>query len=191
MWNPGFSFGYTSSFMLQGSPLAVLVPGVILLSACSAVPEDYPPPEQRTGLGLRARARSWINMNDPDAPAHIVRDVSDAVEAGSWRWTFRRPQLKFFLAGIEGLTFVMEFSIAESTFRETGPVTLSFFVNGQPLDKVRYVKPGHFRFEKPVHPSMLRPEAINEVAIEPDKVWVSKTDAATLGFILIAAGFIG
>ena len=85
----------------------------------------------------------------------------------------------------------MDFSIVENTFRKTGPVTLSFFVNGKLLDKARYDKPGQFRFEKPVDPSMLQAESINLVAIEPDRLWVSKADGTTLGFILIAAGFTG
>jgi hypothetical protein len=120
-----------------------------------------------------------------------VRDVSQALESNTWRWTFRRPELQFFLASIEAVKFVMDFSIAENTLHKTGPITLSFFVNGKLLAKARYDKWGQFRFEKPVDPSMLQADSINHVAIEPDRLWVSEADGVTLGFMLIAAGFTG
>jgi len=192
LWNPGFSFGYTISYMRQGSALTATLLSVILLAACSSVPESYPLPEQRTAVAnLPSAVGMWAWMNDPSASDYIVRDVSQAIESNSWRWTFKRPELKFFLASIDAVKFVMDFSIAEHTFRETGPVTLSFFVNGKLLAKARYDKWGQFRFEKPVDPSMLQADSINHVAIEPDRLWVSKADGVTLGIILIAAGFAG
>ena len=117
-----------------------------------------------------------------------MRDVSPAVES-TWRWTYKRPELQFYLARTENLRFAMDFSIAGATFKDTGPVTLSVFVNGRFLHKQRYDQPGEKKMDVPVPPGMLTPEALNKVAIEPDKVWVSKEDGANLGFILSAAGF--
>jgi hypothetical protein len=127
-------------------------------------------------------------MNDPLAGAYIVRDVSATTEGGSWRWTYRRPELRFFLPDTEHLKFVMDFAFPERLFRQTGPVTLTFRINGQTLDTVRYEQGGHQRFEKPVPPSMVR-IGENFVAIVPDRVWVSETDGAELGFVLSQVGF--
>ena len=36
-------------------------------------------------------------MNDPYAMAYVVQDVRDLLEAGAWRWTSRRPELRIYL----------------------------------------------------------------------------------------------
>jgi hypothetical protein len=128
-------------------------------------------------------------MSDPAASAYIVKDVSDSSEGLGWRWTHRRPELRFFLPTAEHLDFLMDFSLPEVTFRETGPVTLSFFINGKLFDRVLYEKAGEQHYRKPVPASFLNSGTVNVVAIEPDKVWVSKADGAQLGFVLVRAGF--
>ena len=48
---------------------------------------------------------------------------------------------------------------------------------------------GEKHFDKPVPANFLRARSVNFAALEIDKVWVSKTDGAILGFILTRAGF--
>lgn len=164
--------------------------GLLLLAACA--PESYPPPAQRKPLpGFSPNpAGHVVHMNDPDAETHFVRDVSKTLEGGLWRWAYRRPELSFSLSSTENLRFFMDFAIAEATFKDTGPVTISFLVNGNLLDRVRYDRPGEQHFEKPVPSQWLRTDRQTVVAAEPDKVWTSKIDGAQLGFILIRAGFV-
>lgn len=161
------------------------------LAGCSRQQDVYAPPEQRRPLAVSQPSfvGPFADMSDPNADAYVVRDVSLSVEGGSWRWTNARPELQFYLTGVDNVKYAMEFAIADATFKETGPVTLSVFVNGALLHKERYAKPGPYKMEIPVPASMLKAAAVNRVAIEPDKVWVSKTDGAKLGFILTAAGF--
>ena len=83
----------------------------------------------------------------------------------------------------------VDFSIAETTLRETGPVTVSVLINGHLFDTLRYTDAGVKHFDKPVPPNFLRARSVNFAALEIDKVWVSKTDGAVLGFILTRAGF--
>jgi hypothetical protein len=128
-------------------------------------------------------------MGDLNADAYIVKDVADGTEAGSWRWARKRPELRFFLETVDHLNFKADFSIAETLFRETGPVTFSIFINGQPLDVLKFSEAGEKHYEKPVPAKLLRVKSMNFVAIEVDKVWVSKTDGVVLGFILTRAGF--
>ena len=164
----------------------------LMLAGCRSMPETYAPPVQRQPLTAPAPAGSagyFVSMSDPLAGTYIVRDVSATTEGGSWRWTYRRPGLRFFLPVTEHLKFTMDFAFPERLFRQTGPVTLTFRVNGQTLDTVRYEKGGHQRFEKAVPASMVR-TGENFVEIVPDRVWVSPTDGAALGFILSAAGFV-
>ncbi len=132
----------------------------------------------------------FVNMNDPNADAYLVRDIGKHLESGTWRWTKQNPEMRFFLDSTNGWKFKMDFAIAASTFPQTGPVTLSYFVNDQPFDKVTYNQPGSVRFEKAVPPAMIVARSFNTVSIRQDKMWVSNVDGAQLGFILTRAGFI-
>lgn len=164
----------------------------LLLGGCSRQPDWYAPPVQRkplTGTEFSGLGH-FVAMNDPQADSYIVRDVAKTVEGGTWRWTGPKPELRFFLQAIHGLSLSVDFAIAEITIKDTGPVTLSFFINGHLLDKVRYEEHGNKHFQKPVPPEFLKANADNSVVIEPDKVWISKLDNAQLGFILTRAGFV-
>ena len=163
----------------------------ILLAACSNAPESFPVPPQRTppaGSGY-AHLGHFINMNDLNVKAYVIGGVSQRLESNTWRWTFRRPELRFFLQSTADLKFRMDFAIAGSTFQQTGPVTLSFFVNDKLLDRVHYTAPGQQRFEHAVPADLLRPQAENVVAIESDRYWKPGPGATALGFILVRAGF--
>ena len=165
----------------------------VFLAGCSSAPDTYAPPVQRQPLTVPARSGSlglFVSMSDPFAGAYIVRDVSDTTESGGWRWAYRRPELRFFVpAAASHLNFTMDFSFPERMFRETGPVTLTISINGRLFDRPHYEKGGQQHYRREVPPGMLEADAENTVTIEPDKVWVSKTDGAALGFILAGAGF--
>ena len=86
--------------------------------------------------GFRAHGARVIDMLDPDMDAHIVRDIGPAVNP-RWRWTQSRPALRIRVHGAEPLTYFIDFTLAETTFRDTGPVTITFLVNDHVLDRVR------------------------------------------------------
>lgn len=171
---------------------AVTVLAFLLLAGCVRAPDSYPPPIQRKPLPDAEVSASdlLINMSDANAGAHFVRDISPGLEGGRWRWTNQRPELKFFLESAKGLKLVWDFSVAEVTFRETGPVTVSFFVNGQPVGRVPCPKPGDYKFEKRVRQDLVRANEYNTIAAQADKLWVSPTDGAKLGFTMTRAGFL-
>ncbi len=134
--------------------------------------------------------REFIEMSDPAAPAHILSDISDTVESGSWRWTEDRPALLFVVPRRDGWRLLVEFAIAESTFRETGAFHITFRVNNHVLDKVRYDSVGQKRFEKPVPSGWLQAGSENLVVAEIDKVYVAEADKRKLGVVLTRAGFV-
>ena len=139
-----------------------------ILSGCANIPDSYAPPVQRklpTGAEPRAIGH-FAEMGDPSSAAFIVRDVSEAIEGGSWRWARKRPELRFFLETIEGLNLRADFALSDVTMKETGPVTISVFVNGKLLDKIRCNEPGERHFLKPVPPQFLRAGDTNLVALE-------------------------
>jgi hypothetical protein len=170
----------------------LLLPLCFLLGCGNGnVPDYYAPPIQRkplTGADPSPVGR-FVNLAETNAEAYVIRDVNHGSEGDLWRWTRKRPELRFFLETIDHLDFKADFSIADATFKDTGPVTISVFINGNLLDKIKCAEPGEKHFSKPVPESFLHAKALNFVALDIDKVWVSKTDGAELGFILIRAGF--
>jgi hypothetical protein len=140
--------------------------------------------------GAVGRLGAYVAMNDPEAVSYLVHDVDATLQAGTWRWGGAHPRLRFFVETARDWKLSVKFSLAEAHFKETGPVTISFFVNGQLLDKVRYDQPGDKEFEKPVPETFLKPQQENLVGIESDKIWTSSQDGARLSVILRSAGFI-
>ena len=162
-----------------------------LLSGCVNIPDSYAPPVQRKPLtGTETGAVGhFVNLGEGGADAYIVRDISDSIEAGAWRWTRKRPELRFFLESTEHVNFKADLAVAEITMKDTGPVTLSVFINGQLFNTIHRTEHGEVHIDKPVPANLLRAKTYNLVALEIDKVWVSKTDGVVLGFILTRAGF--
>ncbi len=153
------------------------------------MPESYAPPVQRQPFeSFRPyRIKRVVNMNDPDAPAHIVKDINSHAE-GMWRWTQQTPTVKVKVRSTENLKYTIDFSLPEVTFKDTGPVTLSFSVNGHLLSQVHYDKSGEYHYEKLIPPEWLTVDQDALLAAEIDKVWVSKEDGVKLGFILTRIG---
>ncbi len=168
------------------------LPLFCLLAGCANIPDFYPPPAQHKTLTAAAEPSPvgpFIEMGDLNAAAYIVHDIAGGVAADSWRWTGKRPELRFFLEHADGVKFKADFSVADATLKDTGPVTVSVFINGVLLGAVHCPTAGERHFEKPVPENLLHAGALNLAAMEVDKVWVSKLDGAALGFILTRAGF--
>jgi len=168
--------------------VAVMVAG---MSSCQRYPESYPPPEQRQPLTAAeaGEEKSFVEMNAADAASYFVRDVR-GLEANQWRWTGQRPTLHFVLDQVENLKFVMDFAVAGAVLEQTGPLTVSFRINGRLLARETYATHGEKHFEKPVQASWLEAGGDTIVSAELDKVWVSPTDGVKLGIILKRAGFV-
>jgi hypothetical protein len=165
---------------------------LLFLTGCVSIQDSYAPPIQRKSLdiGDHDGLRSFIHVNDPVAPLHFVRDVGPDVHDGSWRWTVQYPTLRFVVKKQPGLKLVVDYTVPELTLRDTGPVTFRFFVNAHPIAEVLHQTGGGQRLEKPVPVEWLRDDRNAILAMEIDKLWVSKADGLKFGFILTSAGFI-
>jgi hypothetical protein len=165
---------------------------LVTLLGCVDYPETYAPPVQRkamagpdtSGIGY------FVTMTDPNATAYFVSGIYETLEGNSFRWTGQRPTLRFVLTTVKHLKFVMDFGTSDATMAQTGPLTISYYVNGRLLDKVRYDTAGAHHFEKAVDPSWLEAGGDTLVSAELDKVWVSPEDGGKLGITLSRAGFM-
>ena len=88
-----------------------------------------------------------VNMDDPEAPSYFVKDISPSLEGNTWRWTGKRPTVKVLLPKTTGLKYVADFVIHAIVLKQTGPITVSFFIGDRLLGRVRYTTEGprHFK----------------------------------------------
>jgi len=162
-------------------PRTILLAVILFTTSCTRSPIWYAPPAQRPSL-----ERTSVAMADPDADSYIVQGFRDKSE-GPWRWALDHPILRFYLPQVTSINFNMQFTFPEQTFRQTGPVTLTFLMNGHPFDQVRYTTPGEQHYAHPVPVNLLHLDALNTVAIEPDRT--ASNGSEKLGFVLTRAGF--
>ena len=151
------------------------------------MPAPYGVPVQRPSFeGYHPHPIRMVNMSDGDASLHLVRDILNG--EGSWRWTGQRPAVKVRIWSREGLKYSTDFTLPDVTFKDTGPVSIAFYVNDHLLDRVRYATPGYKHFEKAVPAGWLTLNAEAIVGAEIDKMWVSKDDGTRYGFIVSRIG---
>ena len=160
------------------------------LTGCVSHENWYAPPMQRHPVSgpESSNLKHFIAMNDPHAAEHIVRDVGE-LENNHFRWTGQKPAFRFFLRSRKGLEFTMDFSFSGETMKQTGPVTVTWVVNGHELARETYATPGEKHFEKPVPPDWIGGNGDAIVSAELDKVYIAEADKAKLGVTVLRAGF--
>jgi hypothetical protein len=162
---------------------------LLLLASCTRDPGWLPiPAQQSLDLGPDpSGVGPAVKMADPDANDYIVRDIG--LMPGIWRWAFLHPELRFRVKHSAGLHFTAEIHIPEVTFTVTGPVVLTYSVNGRSLGFVRCDRPGTYQIDHAVPPAWLVPGDYIHVTFDADRHWVAPEDGARLSFLLSRAGF--
>ncbi|MCC7154837.1 MAG: hypothetical protein IT161_09710 [Bryobacterales bacterium] len=163
----------------------------LLLAGCTKIETVYAPPIQRVPANewAKGRLKPFITMDSPDAMDHVVEQVVPALESGLWRWTLQKPTFQFMLPETKGMKLRVDLTVPELTLKQTGPVTIQFFVQGRLLDRLTIDKPGDHRFLKPVPEDWLGTEMPVVVRLEIDKMWKSPVDGIERGFIVTRLGF--
>ncbi|MGC4053226.1 MAG: hypothetical protein QM757_28310 [Paludibaculum sp.] len=157
-----------------------------VLAGCSRTPQFVPIPEQfrRVEAPDPPDLPCFVTMSEPRANSFIVSDISGT---GWKRWSGPRPAVRCSLPYEAKWLAGFDFEVAEATLKDTGPVTLTFEVNGKHAGSLRCDHAGAYRFRAPI-PNGLE-EDLTLVAIV-DKPWVSPGDGAKLGVLVTAAGFL-
>jgi hypothetical protein len=161
----------------------------LCLAACDRLPESYPPPEQRQPVaGLSPGPDAMlVSMDGTAADPLIVKDIYGSSTGVPWRWTKQAPTVRVLVLSTENIKFSADFAIWDDGFKITGPVEISFLVNGKLLEKVRYMTPGNKHFEKPVPADWLVENGEASVAMSVDKPYTAR-DGAKFGVILARLG---
>ena len=116
-----------------------------------------------------------------------MRDIVPS-DGGSWRWTAAEPELRFVLQSNQNRKLLFEFVINERTFQDTGPVTISFFVNKHRFGRETYDSPGDKSFEKPVPSEWIHPKEETRVMARIENPWQSPE--GPMGVLLKRVGFV-
>jgi hypothetical protein len=161
---------------------------LVFLSACDRLPDSYPPPQQRQpvpGLNQLGPEAMLVSMGGSEVDPYIVKDIYPGTGI-SWRWSKQEPTVRVPVRSPK--TFSAEFALWPDSFKDTGPLTISFLVNGKLLDKVRYTTPGTKHFEKPVPTEWFAGSDQATVALSVDKLYTAPGDGAQFGVILVSLG---
>ena len=129
---------------------------------------------------------SFLDFGADDGLDYIIRDI-DA--GGAARWTRDHPEMQFNVEFKPSLHLVVDFIVVAETFRSTGPVTLIVKVNDSQIGSMRCDRAGEYHFEKPVPRELIKNNTPTRVTAEASPVWVSPSDGAHLGYLILRAGF--
>ncbi|MBI5083193.1 MAG: hypothetical protein HZB13_01145 [Acidobacteria bacterium] len=166
-----------------------LLPLVLCLAACSREPKFSPIGAQFPTLDADDPPSHpcYFAMSEPRADGAIVRNIPPR---GGWhRWTGQSPAVKCTLPVAGKWSAAADFDVAGATLKDTGPIQITFRVNGRELGRMRCEKPDSYSFRAPLPPELAAPGKELILEAEVDKPWVAPADGARLGVLLSAAGF--
>lgn len=157
-------------------------------AGCVRAPESYPAPEQHFSFGSGGvTPADFVQLDHPGIAKSVLQDIY-VDDTGPWRWTGADPELKFELSRGSARALLIDFAISDRTFRDTGPVTISFYVNGHLAGQERYTSFGDKSFEKPIPDDWVQERPETRVRLHIDPVWPSPGGRA-LGILLKRVGF--
>jgi hypothetical protein len=162
----------------------------LALAGCVRQPNLYLPEGARKPQygGDGGRLGFLVEMGDPKAAGQIVGDISPSIEANAWRWAGKRPTVLVGDPGSRAMKVAWEFTLPESGFAMTGPVTIAFFLNDKLLEKAAYDKPGEKKFTRAVPADWLVSGFPVRLSAEIDKAVDLGGGAPVRGFILRRVG---
>jgi hypothetical protein len=175
-------FATPDSVIRAGFLLLVLLP----LSSCEHGPDYYSVPAQRTSSDDPNHWERIVRMTDADAPEHFLGDILEPL-SGTWRWTGKRPSIRLRAPAHAQRAYFIDFAIPENTLKSTGPVTLTYLVNGRVLEQRQYSTPGEYTFEKDVPPEWIA-TTVTTLGAEINKTYSEPGTGKAYGFLLVSLG---
>jgi hypothetical protein len=120
---------------------------------------------------------------DPDASGDGIR----VLEAGRFRWTDQVAKVHLRLPKNTGVHLTARFWTAEEALKSTGPIEVTFRINGHEVARLRYTTPGEQHFDAPVPAEWLIVGPPNEVELAVDRTYI--VNGVKLGVALAELGF--
>lgn len=161
---------------------------LICLTGCVNTPDSYEIPEQHPTIYQPRAVGDSVRAEDPRAEAYFLKDVK-GLEGPDWRWTGAEPEFRFDSSDPGEKRFQIEFTVHERTFKDTGPVSIEFYVNGNLLSRETYAADGRKVFQKTVPREWLRPSE-NRVVMKILNPWEAPDPGVLLGVLFHSAGLV-
>jgi hypothetical protein len=157
------------------------------LCACQKITDTYRPPARREPLAgaIPSPDFSAAAMTDPKAAEFFLHGIDSELSGNAWRWTGPNPALRLRAPAAPPFDLVIDFAVAEVTFRGTGPLSIAVTLNAKPFDTIRCAAPGRMLFRKEVQAELLRPGDVAEVALSIDKTWKAPDSDRLYGIQLL------
>jgi hypothetical protein len=166
---------------------AALLAFLLLASACNKPKRVRATVSGEDETGLR----SVLHVADPKSSVQLLRGFHE-IEGNSWRWTKGRFSVTLrppYQGERNGAYLVVRLSVAESTIKHLGSVTLTANVNGTAIPGETYAQTGDFLYRREVPASALQDEAVT-VEFALDKFLAAgQVEERELGLIVALIGF--
>jgi hypothetical protein len=139
----------------------------------------------RPGVGIGEN----MTVSSPDAYKYFIDDVVMCPPKSPFCWTLDAPELKFWLSSTRDRVLIVNFKQSSDTLKQTGPLTIDYYVNDHLLERVRYAEEGDHTYRHAVPAAWLRAGDYTVVKMKMENPYVSPADGAKLGVLLVSAGF--
>jgi hypothetical protein len=146
--------------------------------------------DKRPCLPDTSKLGPWVELHGPTQGEHLLHDFATPSGGDEHVWTYERPVLVFAVPKRSGVKFKMEFQLAGATLKETGPVAITFWLNGTPLVTKTYDAAGMYDMEQDVPSKLLRDDSIAIVETTQNKYYFAEGDGQRLSYLFHAAGFV-
>lgn len=172
-------------------PAAVFL-ALLLLSACSRESPFAPIPPQAPPV-VAPDPPSFpclFSMTETRADQFIVTGIPLGLGAGAHRWTNESPAVHCTIPSPGPWNIAMDFILAGVTLRATGPITITFTVDGHELKRLRLDKSGPYQFRASLPPELATPGQDRVFQASIDKPYIAPADGTKLGVLVSAMGFV-
>ncbi len=169
----------------------LLLAGTVVLASCANIGTEYAPPIKRQALEPTDNGKigEFVQFADKDAINYVLNDVIMLNDSTPWRWSIKRPALRFLLKSTKGRKLVYDLTVPEVEFQATGPVHIQIFVNNHKVDEEAMDHPERKVVEKDIPADWLSTNRETVVIAEIDKLFYTPDYPQGRGFIINNVGF--
>ena len=129
-------------------------------------------------------------MTEARTDQFIVAGIPLGLGAGARRWTTESSAVRCKLPTGGPWNIAMDFIVTGITLQKTGPITITFTVDGKEVQSLRCDHPGERQFRAPLPANLAAAgkELVLQASI--DKPYIAPEDGSKLGVLVSAMGFV-
>ena len=171
---------------------AVVILALLFLTACTRDHAFAPIPPQSPSVEAPdpPSFACFFSMTESRADRFIVAGIPLGLGAGAERWTSEAPAVRCQLPSPGPWLVAMNFIVAGVTLKATGPITLTFTVDGQEIKRLRCDHGGPYEFRAPLPTALAATGKVLVLQATIDKPYIAPQDGSKLGVLVSVMGFV-